>query len=409
VLLIACSCVLIFAGLSRLLLRDWRVALIATLAFALSGGIAVHSRILRSELIAAMPVIFALMLLIVVGRRANPARPLALALAAALCLLGLENKVQAILLIAALPILILPFGGADTRSHWFWTTAASWLAVSLAAIVAAIATRLAWPLVTTGFDHALLEAAQLHPLLFNRFGVYQAALAVLILGCMLGYAATWRISVAETVASIAAVIAGAALALLLLDLAYNSRDIIAIFNPLEKMLTFADAGTADAAQATHPLAALLLLLEGVGSVLARYTFVLHASARPTVFLTWLIIPGIVMAWRRGERLVALQALMLLLAAIGIDTLGVRRGLKVEYFIFTDPLIILAGAILLDRLRGLRFRRLALPIGYTLLGLHIAIGQSEPVKYAFKRTGPESICEWRGYYLPQLELPWCPQT
>ncbi|HEY0852943.1 MAG TPA: hypothetical protein VGD96_23725 [Bradyrhizobium sp.] len=36
-----------------------------------------------------------------------------------------------------------------------------------------------------------------------------------------------------------------------------------------------------------------LLLEGIGSVLARYTFVLHSSPRPTVFPTWLIVPGIV--------------------------------------------------------------------------------------------------------------------
>ena len=94
----------------------------------------------------------------------------------------------------------------------------------------------------------------------------------------------------------------------------------------------------------------MLLLDGLASVLARYTFVLHSSPRPTVFLTWLIVPGIVYAWRRGERLAAIQALLLLLAAIGIDTLGVRRGLKSEYFIFTDPLIILSGAILLDSLQ-----------------------------------------------------------
>src|SRR6202166_2439627 len=107
---IATGCVLIFAALARLMQRDWRVALIATLAFAFSGGVAVHSRILRSELVAACPVIFALMLLIVAGRRADIARPLALAIAAGLCVLGLENKVQAILLIGALPLLVLPFG-----------------------------------------------------------------------------------------------------------------------------------------------------------------------------------------------------------------------------------------------------------------------------------------------------------
>src|ERR1700757_4839937 len=110
--LIATGCVLIFAGLSRLILRDWRVAMLATLAFALSGGVAVHLRILRSELVAAMPVIFALMILIAIGRRATPARPLAMALAAFLCVLGLENKVQAILLIGVLPTVLLPFGRA---------------------------------------------------------------------------------------------------------------------------------------------------------------------------------------------------------------------------------------------------------------------------------------------------------
>ena len=104
------------------------------------------------------------------------------------------------------------------------------------------------------------------------------------------------------------------------------------------------------------------LLEGIASVLARYTFVLHSSPRPTVFLVWLIVPGIALAWRRGERQTAIQALVLLLAAIGIDALGVRRGLKSEYFVFTDPLIIVAGAILLDRMRSLRFHKWAYPIG-----------------------------------------------
>src|ERR1700692_1690417 len=74
--LIATGCVLVFAALLRVILRDWRVALIATFAFAFSGGVAVHSRILRTELVAACPVIFALMILIAAGRRASTLRPL---------------------------------------------------------------------------------------------------------------------------------------------------------------------------------------------------------------------------------------------------------------------------------------------------------------------------------------------
>jgi hypothetical protein len=173
------------------------------------------------------------------------------------------------------------------------------------------------------------------------------------------------------------------------------------------MLTFADANTSGVANGSSLAAVFLLLFDGLASVLARYTFVLHSSPRPTVFLTWLILPGIASAWRRGEKQSSLQALMLMLAAIGIDALGVRRGLKSEYFIFTDPLIILAGAVLLDRLRGLRFYKWAYPIAMALFGLHVAVGQAEPAKYAFKRTGPESICEWNQYYMPLLPLPWCP--
>jgi hypothetical protein len=407
--LIATGCVLIFAGFARRVVRDWRVALIATLAFAFSGGIAVHSRILRSELVAACPVIFALMILIVVGRRANIARPLGMAVAAGLCVLGLENKVQVILLIGALPLLAMPFGSEASASVAFWrNTPSAWLATGVAVVAAIAAAWLAWPLVAVGFDRALLDAAHFHPLLLGRFGVYQIALLGLIGGCMIAYAAIWRVSTAETLASMFAIATGASIALLALNFIYNAGNVIAVANPLEKMLTFADTSTADAANGSLP-GVLWLLLEGVGSVLARYTFVLHSSPRPTVFFTWLIVPGIVVAWRRGEKHAAIQALLLLLAAIGIDALGVRRGLKSEYFIITDPLIILAGAILLDRMRDLRFYKWTYPVAIALFGLHIAVGQAEPIKYAFQRRGPEPICDWSGYYLPLLPLPWCAQA
>jgi hypothetical protein len=404
---IATGCVLIFAGLARRILRDWRVAMIATLAFAFSGGIAVHSRILRSELVAACPVIFALMILIVVGRRGSIARPLAMAAAAGLCVLGLENKVQVILLIGALPLLLISFGSEETASVTFWRTARSgWPAAAVTAIAAIAAAWAAWPLIAIGFDRALLDAAHFHPLFLGRFGVYQAALLLQIGACMIAYAAIWRVSAAETLASMFAIAAGASIALLALDFEYNTSNVIAVINPLEKMLTFADANTSDVASGSNLPGIVVLLFDGVASVLSRYSFVLHSSPRPTVFLTWLIAPGVVYAWRRGEKLAAIQALALLLAAIGIDALGVRRGLKSEYFIFTDPLIILSGAILLDTLNDLRLRKWTYAIAMVLFGLHIAVGQAEPIKYAFMRRGPEPICEWNQHYMPLLPLPWC---
>jgi hypothetical protein len=405
--LTATGCVLAFAGLMRLVIRDWRVALIATFAFTFSGGVAIHARILRSELVAACLVFFALLVLIAIGRRANAARPLGMVLAALLCMLGMENKVQAVLLIATLPLIILPFGTAASASVAFWRNPASaWPAAAIAALAAATAAWAAYPLIAIGFDRALLGAAQFRPLFLGQFGVYQAALLILIGACMVVYAVIWRVAAAETIASMFAMAAGALVAMLALKLEFNTSDVIAVFNPLEKMLTFADASTADLANGASLKGIVLPLFEGVASVLARYTFVLHSSPRPTVFLIWLIVPGIVIAWRRDERQTAIQALVLLLAAIGIDALGVRRGLKSEYFVFTDPLIILAGAILLDRMRSFRFHKWAYPIAATLVGLHLVIGQAEPVKYALKRAGPEPVCEWSRYHLPLLPLPWC---
>jgi hypothetical protein len=303
--------------------------------------------------------------------------------------------------------MVMPFGSAESANVAFWRDPrSSWLATAIAAAAAAAAASAAWPLISIGFDRGLLDAAHFHPLLLGRFGIYQAALAILIGGCMIAYAVIWRVSASETLASMFAIIAGASVALLALDLEYSASNVIAVVNPLEKMLTFADAATADAASGSGVSGIFSLLLDGIASVLARYSFVLHSSPRPTVFLSWLIVPGIVVAWRRGERQAAIQALMLLLTAIGIDALGVRRGLKSEYFIFTDPLIILSGAMLLDSLGDLRLHKWTYPVAAVLLGLHIAVGQAEPIKYAFMRKGPEPICQWNGYYMPLMPLPWC---
>lgn len=398
--------VLGFAALARRIFRDWRIALLATFAFAFSGGIAVHMRILRSELIAACLFALALMLLIAVSRRASKWRPLALAGAAALCVLGMENKVQIVLLIAALPVIMLPFGSADSISTSFWRGSAAWIAVAASAILAAVIFSLAWPLIAAGLEPESIDIAQLHALIAGRFGIYQIALLGWIGVGMIAYAAIWRISASETLTSMFAVVAGASLGLLALYLEFDPQNAVAVINPIEKMLVFADAPATSATESGKIWAAIALLFDGVKSVLQRYTFVLFTSPRPTVFLTWLVFPGIVYAWLRGERQVAIQAALLLLSAIGIDALGVRRNLKAEYFILTDPLIILAGALLLEKMDDLRWNKWAYPIGVALIVAHIAVSQAEPVKHVLKRSGPEYICEWNEYYEPLLPMPWC---
>ncbi|MGY3448862.1 hypothetical protein [Bradyrhizobium sp. USDA 4353] len=401
-LLTAAGILIAFAALARRLVPDWRIATLAVTAFAFSGGVQMHLRILRSEMIAASFCILALMLLIIAARHASNARPLIVGLAALLCMLGLTNKVHAILLIAAMPVLVLPFGSETGASTAFWRTPPAWAAVLAAVLVATVAASAAWPLLAAGFAPANATAAGLKPLLLGRFGVYQLALLGLVAACMLLFSRLRRVSTAETLAALLAAVAGAAIGLLALDLSYDLNNVVVVLNPLEKMITYVDAPEA----AGSVSGAIGLLLSGLLGVVRRYTFVLQPSARPTVFLTWLIIPGIVVALRRGERLAALQATLLLLTAIGIDTLGVRRGLKIEYFVFTDPLIIIAGMVLLERLADVSFSRFAYPVAAALLVLHVGISQAEPVKMALKRQGPEHVCEWSGYYLPRLALPWC---
>lgn len=405
--LTATGIVIIFAALARRLFRDWRVALLATFAFAFSGGMAVEMRILRSELIAACLFAFALMILIIIGRRATNWRPLALAAAAALCVLGMENKVQIILSIAALPVLILPFGTPASASTEFWRNPVwAWIVTFFAGVAAASALSVAWPLIAAGLEPETIDMAQLQPLIGGMFGVYQIALLGWIGVGMIVFAVIWRISPAETLTSMFAIVAGASLGLMALYLQYDPQNVVAVVNPIEKMLVFADEPVTSGVGGNRLYGIASALLQGITWVLQRYSFILFTSPRPTVFLIWLIVPGIVYALYKGERQVAVQATLLLLVAFGIDVLGVRRGLKPEYYLLSDPLIIFAGALLLDQMSDLRWSRWTYPIGALLIALHVGISQAEPIKHVFKRSGPEYVCEWNEIYQPELPMPWC---
>lgn len=407
---LAIAVVLVFAVLMRRIVHDWRLATIAVFAFASSGALAMQMRIMRTELIAAPLVVFAFLILVLAARQATNWRPLVLALAAFLCVLGLENKVHAILPISALPLMILPFGSAAGASTPFWKQdPRRWLAAAAFAVSALTILWVSLPLIRTGFDPIAMAATLPAKSLFSgRSGLYQAGILAWTAIAMVAFSAIWKVSVAESLAGMLSLLIGICAALLMLDIAYHDENVVTVLNPLERMLGFADLSPLPGSGGGLFAMLGLLALDGA-RVLLRYTFVLSSSPRPAVFLIWLIVPGIVYAWRRGERQAALQAAVLMLAVIGIDTIGMRRGLKDEYFIFTDPFIIIAGAVLLDRMNGLRFHRLAFPIGAVLIALHVAVGQAEPIKHAFARKGPEGICEWRMQYLPLLQLPWCGKT
>jgi hypothetical protein len=403
-LVTACAAVLVFAWLARRALRDWRIALLATFAFAFSGGVAVHLRILRSEMIAASFVVFALLIVIAAARRPGLWRPLALGAAAMLCVMALENKVHAIFLVAALPPLGLLFGQADASSVAFWRKSPlAWPAVALVGIAAALLCWWAAPIVAAGYDPAAIAAAGLKPLLFGRFGVYQCALAVEVVLAVVTYALVWRIAPAEAAATLTALLAGAVLGLLALDLQFNVNDAVAVLNPIEKMLAFAPIGE-DNVKSLGGIAAEFNAL--FVWVLRRYSFILYPSSRPTLVVLWLVVPGILYALVRGKLQLALQATLLVAIAAGIDTLGVTRGLKSEYFVLSDPFIIIAGALLLDDMPQVLAPRWTLALGMLLMVIHVVAAHPEPVKMMTKRSGPEYICEWNQIYQPLLPMPWC---
>lgn len=407
---LAVAIVLVFARLMHRLFRDRWIAMIAVFAFASSGALAMQLRIMRTELIAAPLVVFAFLVLVLAARQASNRRPLVLALAAFLCMLGLENKVHAILPIAALPLLILPFGSAAGASTSFWRQdPRRWLVAAALAMAALAMFWFSLPLIRTGFDPvAMAGTLPARPPLLSRPGVYQAAILVWTGAAMAAFSIVWKVSVAESLAAMFALVTGLCAALLVLDISYFDANVVTVLNPLERMLGFADLSPLPGSGG-GPFAMLGLLAGDAARVLLRYTFVFSSSPRPAVFLIWLIVPGIVYAWRHGEKQAALQAGVLMLAVFAIDTVGMRRGLKDEYFIFTDPFIIVAGAILLERLNAFRFHRMAFPIGVVLIALHVVVGQAEPAKHAFARKGPDGICEWRWQYLPLLQLPWCGKT
>ena len=133
------------------------------------------------------------------------------------------------------------------------------------------------------------------------------------------------------------------------------------------------------------------LASGMLLVLARETFVLSSSPRPTIFLEWALFAMMLFAWRRGERRVVWQVALLIAARWAVDLVGTLRGLKGEYFILADPLVIVAAAWMLVRVPALQAHRLTYPVGAALIVVTVAVGLAEPVKHSLKRDVPLDFC------------------
>jgi hypothetical protein len=397
--------VLAFATLLRRLIGNWRVASLAACFLAFSGGVAMHERVIRTELLSAGLVIISLLILLVAGRTPRtPWRPLLVGLSASLAVLALTNKVQVILLICALPLIVLPFGVDSDQPGGFWRTSrlAFPLLVLLAIWVVLIAIP-AGPLAWFGLSAVDTPAFPWRPLPGGLSGVYQPIIAVYLALAIVGFGVTWGVSALETLATMLAVVGGIGLGLLSLDLNYNPQNVLIVMNPLEHLFSFAMSNEGFAQGGL-----IASLVNGVGGVIARRTFILYSSPRPTIFLEWLVIVATFAAWKAGERKLAGQVAALMLVVWGFDTVGTLRGLKLEYFIYTDPLVIIAAAWLVAQWVELRHHRWAFQIGALLVWTHLVVSQAEPIKHTLMRSEPLEFCGPHMALTKRIErFPFCP--
>ena len=393
-LAMAIALVIAFAFLLRRLVRDWRIATLGAFALAFSGGLEMEMRIIRTELIAGGLMAIAFLIVIIAARSERSRwRPTLIGVASLLAMLAMLNKVQAIFLISALPLVALPFGSRPERQSGFWNGWRGWLAAALLCLLATLTAIPAAALIAEGLDPNVAAGFGLRPLIGGRFGTYQLMIAGEIGLGMVAYAVIWRVPIAELLATVAAAIYGAALGLLVLYVQHNPHDIAVVINPLEQMYHFAVGSTPEIAQGNGLFSGqrLRLILSFIVDLAARRTFVLHSSPRPTIFLEWFVIAATIIAWRSGERKLVLQVGALMLTVWGVDLIGMTRDLKLEYFIMTDPLVVIAAALLLMKLVKLHTHPWAYPIGVALIVSHVAVSQAEPVKHVFKKEGPEVLC------------------
>ena len=413
-LLLAMGLVAAFTFLLRALVRDSRVAGLGGFLFAFSGGMAMQMRTMRTELLSAGLFTIALLMLLVTARRGpNTWRPAVIGIASALIALAMQSKVQVFFLICALPLLLLPFGPNGTSQEpqrGFWQTPRlAWPALAAAVLTAVLSVYLAKDIVIVGLV-AANAGVPLLPLGIGAATYWTILSAWLALG-MIVYCIVWRVPAAEALAAMFAVVAGCMIALLALDIRFQPNNAIVVLHPLETMYAWAAAGDPRLSAGGSLLSAarLQFLVQALAGVIERRTFVLQSSSRPTIFLEWFVIAAFVVAVRRREWRLVLIVGALMLTDWGVDLLGMGRHLEQAYFLYTDPLAIIAAALLIVQLTDLQQHRLTYPLGIALIATTIIVSQAEPVKHIFKTGGPEVLCnrEYAYHYRRLGHFSFCP--
>ena len=404
-LVLGIAFVWVYATLVRRLVGDWRVAVMAAIALAWSGGVAMHIRIMRTELLSAALVTSALLLILVAARADSFRRSVTIGFAGLCASLAIVTKVQALLPALAIPIVALAFGQTMTADARAPNAARRWV-MALLAVAAAIV--VAYPAINLLAQGMAAVTSTYRPIGGGLSGIYQWLIALWVAAAMVTYAVLYRLALPDTVAAMAALAVGAGLGLLSLDILYQPKNVVAVANPVEHMFTFAASGASTLVHESQMLtgAFVLALAKGVAQSLAMHSFIFSTSARPTLLLEWFAIAGAVVLWRRGERRLPLQVALLIVTAWGLDAVFSLRSLQTPYFAYTDPLLILAAALVLAHLPDLQARRWAQHAAIALLFVYVVWGHLEPMNAVLRHNKPQETCAWLPAYTTKTEFPFC---
>jgi hypothetical protein len=394
-----------YAALMRRLVGDWRIAVMAALALAWSGGVAMHIRIMRTELLSAGLITCALMLVLVAARSGAVRRVIYIGLAGLCASLAIITKVQALLPALAIPMIALAFGHTEPaeereppRADKPWT---------VAAVAIAVAVAFAWPALSL-LAEGMTAVTNYRPIGGGLSGIYQWLIALWIAGAMVAYAVVYRVSVTDTVAAIAALAVGIALGLLSLDIRYHVQNVIAVAHPVEHMFQSAAVATPMLTDEPQMLtgAFAFALAKGIVRSLALHSFIFNTSARPTLVLEWFALIGAIVLWRRGERRLPLQVAVLVATVWGLDAVFSLRSLQTQYFAYADPPLILAAALVLAHLPELQTRRWAQHAAIALLVVTVMWAHLEPVKAVLRHDARQEACVWLPAHVTLIRFPFC---
>lgn len=406
-LLLAGGFVVLFGTLVRRLFGDWRLALLASIALGFSSGIELHARMMRTELLSAALTGSACLLLLIAAQDSfERRRSLFLAVAALAATLAVITKVQAIIIALALPVIVLPFGraaAADEPANGLRTGAGATMAWGVTAAVAGIPAAI---LYLHGYSPNLTPLFAYPHLGLLPEGSYQALFAFWVVAGILLYARIWRRRAEESLRAMFAVLTGVALGVLALLLRYNDQNLIAFTHPVEHLYFFASLRTTSLASSGQILSPTLLAQLAQG-VLLTIVANINLFNRPTVLLEWFAIGGAVVMMRRGDRSLVYRVGILLAVAWAIEIVFSLRYLNNNYFPYTDPLFIIAAALVAVEFPDLWAASRAQTNLAIAVVVYCVLGSVGPIGLAFDRRGPEGACAWLPSYLKRVEpFPFC---